>query len=235
MIALYRRLKIWFRILIGTELNYKNQLNVSMMWYGKTGAGFFVCEEYLSKDSIIYSFGVGEEVSFDMQLIDKFGCKVYAFDPTPKSIKYVNNLPLNDNFIFFPYGIYRTNGFLKFYLPENKNYVSGSSLNRWKYDEREIKPIEVPVKTFSTIVAELGHTKIDVLKMDIEGAEYEVIDDVLNSGINIKQILVEVHHRFPGVGVKKTQDFIDTLNREGYKIARISDSKEEYSFIKEYY
>ena len=34
--------------------------------------------------------------------------------------------------------------------------------------------------------------------MDIEGAEYDVIDDILNSNIRIHQILVELHHRFPG-------------------------------------
>jgi len=39
--------------------------------------------------------------------------------------------------------------------------------------------------------------------MDIEGAEYEVIDDLIASGIRPKQILVEFHHRFKNVGVKK--------------------------------
>jgi len=233
MKAIYRKLKILLRILFGTELNYKSQADIPMVWYGKTGAGFFVYEKDLSADSIVYSFGVGEEVSFDMELINKFGCKVYAFDPTPKSIRFVENLPPNDKFIFNPYGIYNTDGFIKFYLPEDENYVSGSSINRWRYNEKIFKPIDVPVKTFAAITKQLGHNKIDVLKMDIEGAEYDVIDGILNSGIDITQILVEVHHRFPDVGVNKTKDFVNKLNAHGYKIAKIADSKEEYSFIKE--
>ena len=41
---------------------------------------------------------------------------------------------------------------------------------------------------------ELGRDHIDVLKMDIEGSEYGVLEDVLY--LDIRQLLVEVHQRF---------------------------------------
>jgi hypothetical protein len=78
----------------------------------------------------------------------------------------------------------------------------------------------------------LGHTTIDVLKMDIEGAEYEVIEDIVSSRISINQILVEFHHRFPTIGIEKTKNAIKQLNKAGYKIFSISESGQEYSFIK---
>ena len=34
-------------------------------------------------------------------------------------------------------------------------------------------------------MGELGHDRIDLLKMDIEGAEYEVIRDVVESGVDV--------------------------------------------------
>ena len=40
-------------------------------------------------------------------------------------------------------------------------------------------------------------SRIDILKMDIEGAEYDVIDDIINSPVPIAQVLIEFHHRFP--------------------------------------
>ncbi|GIS18490.1 MAG: hypothetical protein CM15mP120_04060 [Pseudomonadota bacterium] len=41
---------------------------------------------------------------------------------------------------------------------------------------------------------DLGHDHLDVLKMDIEGAEYAVLDDMLQSNILPDQLLVEFHH-----------------------------------------
>mgnify|MGYP001380326887 FL=1 len=40
----------------------------------------------LNKNSIVYSGGVGEDMSFDLLLNDKYGCKMFLIDPTfPKS------------------------------------------------------------------------------------------------------------------------------------------------------
>jgi len=76
----------------------------------------------------------------------------------------------------------------------------------------------------------LGHNHIDVLKMDIEGAEYGVIADLLSCNIRVDQLLVEFHHRWPEVGVQKTKQAIRELNRAGYRIFHISQTGEEYSF-----
>ena len=41
------------------------------------------------------------------------------------------------------------------------------------------------------------------MKMDIDGAWYEVLDDLPASPIKPTQLLVEFHHRFPGIASKK--------------------------------
>lgn len=78
----------------------------------------------------------------------------------------------------------------------------------------------------------LGHSKIDVLKMDIEGAEYDVIDDIMYLDIPIKQICIEFHHRFDTIGVGKTIEAIEKLSKKGYRIFSYSKNFEELSFIK---
>ena len=50
--------------------------------------------------------------------------------------------------------------------------------------------------------------------------------------VDINQILIEFHHRFPSVSLNKTKEAIKKLNNKGYKIAAISDQYEEYTFIK---
>jgi hypothetical protein len=55
-----------------------------MRWFGTKYGGFYVYPDRLCQESIIYSFGVGEDVSFDLELIEKYNCHVFAFDPTQK-------------------------------------------------------------------------------------------------------------------------------------------------------
>ena len=54
-----------------------------------------------------------------------------------------------------------------------------------------VQAITVPVKTLGTTMRELGHDHIDLLKMDIEGAEYAVLDAMLASPLRPGQLLVD--------------------------------------------
>jgi hypothetical protein len=63
------------------------------------------------------------------------------------------------------------------------------------------------------------------------GAEYGVIADLIASRVDVRQLLVEFHHRWPEVGVKKTQDAIRDLNEAGFRIFDVSPVGSEYSFL----
>ena len=39
----------------------------------------------LNEDSVVYSAGVGEDVSFDMLLSDKYKCNILLIDPTKRA------------------------------------------------------------------------------------------------------------------------------------------------------
>src|SRR5712692_3232196 len=42
----------------------------------------------LSADSVCYSAGAGEDISFDCALIERFYCQVRVIDPTPRAITH---------------------------------------------------------------------------------------------------------------------------------------------------
>ena len=90
---------------------------------------------------------------------------------------------------------------------------------------------ELPVKRIQTFISELQHPRIDLVKVDIEGAEYVVIDDFIASGIFVKQLLVEFHHRWKEISVSKTKLAIRKLNAAGYRIFATSPTGEEYGFL----
>lgn len=214
------------------EQNNKKQKKVhEYEWYGNNYGGFYVCPRLLNQDSIVYSFGIGEDISFDKEIISRHGCKVYAFDPTPRSISWVKEQVLPKNFYFHDFGISSQTGSLDFYLPLSKDRVSGSVIKHLNVSNK----ITVRMKSLNDIANDLRHSNIDVLKMDIEGSEYGIlgdIDQILGKGLNIIQILVEFHDRFLDNNSMQSAQVIQILNRSGFKILAVSDSGNEMSFVK---
>jgi FkbM family methyltransferase len=199
-------------------------------WYGNSYGGFYVDPDLLNDNSVVYSFGIGTDISFDKEIIKRHQCHVYAFDPTPKSIRWVGAQPPLRGFHFFDYGISVKTGTASSHLPENKDYTSGSIVTHSGVNK--LDHITVAMKSFRDIVEDLGHRQIDLLKMDIEGAEYEVVRDILSSSVEVKQIVLEVHERFFKDGRRKSCQMIEELKDCGYQLFAVSDSWEELSFIK---
>lgn len=222
----YRRLKRAMHALRGEDLWQGAQIRCERMRLGEEGACWCVCPRGLSTSSVVYSMGVGEDISFDLALIGRFGLQVHAFDPTPRSIEWLQTQAVPPEFVFHAYGVANFDGNCAFLPPENPAHVSHTIVTR----ESSRPAIEVPVHRLETIMTMLGHNQIDLLKMDIEGAEYGVLADMLASQIPVHQLLVEFHHRWPEIGVERTAQAIRALNETGLRIFNVSTSGEEYSF-----
>ena len=226
MIKTLKKIKYFFEgKYISVNIN-----KISKQWFGNQYGGFYLAQNSIDKSSIVYSIGIGEDISFDEGIMDRYGCKVFAFDPTPKSVVWVKENVTTQNFVFSPIGVAKEKGSRKFYLPTNNNHVSGSI-----HDIKTINnsnSIDLRFDSLSNIMKDNNHLKLDLLKMDIEGAEYEVIDHIQKNNIDIKQILVEFHPHFEKDGKKKTKKAIEKLEKMVYSCFGLSNSLLEYSFIK---
>ena len=226
MINLFRKLKYVFQ----GKYIIVNQIKKNKQWAGNSYGGFYLVNDSLNDDSIVYSIGIGEDVSFDLDIIEKYSCKVFAFDPTPKSVNWVNKNFSNNNFNFYPIGISKEKSSRLFYLPKNDKHVSGS-LEKISTINQEMA-VKLDFDTLKNQMKKNNHHKIDLLKMDIEGSEYDVIDSIINDNIEVNQILVEFHPHLIQNGRKKTKNSIKKLESYGYKCFARSNSFLEYSFIK---
>lgn len=222
----YRRTKHAYRCAVGRAIRVPVVSGIPTRRYGSEYGGWDVYPNGIDCDAVIYSIGVGEDVSFDLSLIDALGVTVHAFDPTPRVVEWISSLKLPTSLVFHPYGIAEYDGTAEFFPPENKTFVSHSMI------QKAGKPgVKVPVRRLSTVMKELGHDKIDVLKMDIEGAEYAVIEDIFSEKVPIDQLLVEFHDRFKEVGIGKTRTAIEMLMTNGFVPIAIGESGDEYSFV----
>ncbi len=220
------------KVLIGRDFYQFRQVKRTCVTYGNRFVDWTFCPDYLDEHSVIYSFGVGEDVSFDLKLIEHYQLQVQGFDPSPRSIEWVAGQNLTDKFHFYPYGLAAIDGTITFSEPAGANIHSLKISDTEGSRDAGLKTHKLPVHRLPTIMQNLGHHHIDILKMDIEGAEYEVIEDILGASLPITQILIEFHHRFTNIGIGKTRKAISQLNTAGYRIFNVSASGEEISFIK---
>ena len=201
--------------------------NTSALYGGDHG--WVVDESLLNKESVIYSVGVGSNIDFDLELINSFGATVHAFDPTPRSIEWVKGQQLPKHFIFHQFGLSAENGHMDFFPPSKASSTHFSPIDRYGNTNNVVR---APVKDIDTIASELNHKEIDLLKMDIEGAEYEVIEALPKNRVAINQILIDFHHMYKGIPISKTVDAISALNNLGFELFNISQRTYEFSFRK---
>lgn len=182
---------------------------------GDKGFDWKFLKNTLNADSNIYGVGLGTNISFEQEIATHTGATVHCFDPTPQAAEYIIPLAKADpNIIFHPMGVFSLDGVVKFYRPTEKGLGSLSATNLTYSDIS----LEAPVKRLQTIMTHLGHSKIDYLKIDIEGAEHGVLQDMLFSGIEPDQIGVEFDMPTPPWIVEKT---IRWLLLAGYEVVEI--------------
>jgi FkbM family methyltransferase len=213
------------RYALGRAVPHHVQVHLRTERIGGPNSPWRVYPDVISSSSVVYSLGVGNEILFDLSLIEKYSLNVYAFDPTPDSIAWICHQKLPEQFHFINYGVMDYDGMAQFQQFDGVQFGT-----RISSSQKQI--VELKVFRLGTIMKNLNHTKIDLLKINIEGGEYAVIKDLIASMIDVKQIVVEFHHRFPGYSLEQTQQAVSSLNRAGYQIFYISDTDREYSFIK---
>ncbi len=174
------------------------------------GEGIWIIPtDYIHRNSICYCVGVGVNISLDIELARR-GAKVFCFDPTPRSIEYMRTLDYDhDRITFTPIGIWRENKQLKFYAPMNLEHANFSTRNIHGTSEYFI----ADCRRLIDVMKQLGHDHIDLLKLDIEGSWYEVLQDVIESKIPIKVLCVEFNSP---TSLVKSIRMINMLRQSGF-------------------
>jgi FkbM family methyltransferase len=229
---------------------------------GTTYGGFLYPRgiKNLGPDSIIYCIGAGEDISHDIELANLLGSKVYIFDPTPRAIDHVNYVkdvfdgkkqaiwdvrhgggdPMywdillrnridSERIILNPHGLHTEDCTLKFYKPTNQNNVSHSTMKGMKSDSY----IKVPVKSLKSIMNHYQHEKIDLLKIDVEGSECDILDNMLSEKIHPKYLSIDFDLGWWGERIsdkERCMETIEILKESGYNVFH-DDGLSDYSMV----
>ena len=225
-----RMVKRLGRLLTGRDVLYRYDAKPAKKFLGSGYGGWMVARDLLRSDSVVLSFGVGNDISFDLELIRRYGLQVHGFDPSPGVKDWIAKQILPPEYIFHAYGLGMSDGSVRFFAPEENHGMYSLSASHKYVGTREI---ELQVRTLKTIVDSLGLIKIDVLKIDIEGAEYDLIPWIVDFQVPIDQLLIEFHHRAGVAPLAATVDSVKQLQAAGYRLFHVSETSSEFSFIRD--
>lgn len=179
--------------------------------------GWTVPAALLDTDSVCYLAGVGEDITFDLGLIARFGCTVEAFDPVPQAAIHVSQAsPHEPRLRFHPVGLWSSDTSLRFSEPRAAGYVSRSATDMHTTGGGQ----ELPVRSVRSLMDELGHDRIDLLKISAEGAEYEILDHVLDEGLNVRVLCVEYAQPAPEPATPRRS--VEKLANAGFDVVAAS-------------
>ena len=75
--------------------------------------------------------------------------------------------------------------------------------------------VSAPVNTLSNFMQERQHEYLDVFKLDIEGAEYEVLEDLIEHDfLPFTQLLIEYHQRFLSPTLSESSKHNSSLRKD---------------------
>lgn len=194
---------------------------------GSKYGGKTILTSMLNSESIVISAGAGEDVSFELELETKIKCQLYILDPTPSAIEHFEKIlskgnkarkqdystgPKQEidsyatdqtefsNLHYLKKALWNSQTELKFYPPINDVRDGSFSLSSIQNNYHKNKDyIVVTSTTVPNLMNEKCISKLDLLKLDIEGAALEVLTETFLRNIHPAQIQVEFDEmHFPG-------------------------------------
>lgn len=182
---------------------------------GSAYGGWWVPGWIISPGALAYSAGVGEDTSFDVELAAR-GVQVVCFDPTPRAVAHVASHVPEGTLEFEPIGWWDQDCDLQFFVPRDPAHVSHSAVNLQRTSDFFMASAERP----TSVRRRRGEPVPDLVKMDIEGAEYRVLPAMISDGFLPRVLCVEFNQPVP---LRLPRARLRELRAVGYTVESVED------------
>ena len=158
-------------------------------WFDIDGDTTLRLEYPLNEKSVVFDLG-GYKGQWASDIFSKYCCNVYVFEPVRAFYETLERrFQHNRKIKTFPFGL----------AEENKRVVLGVDKDRSSMfkgrDEGEV----IALHSFKEFVDTHQIRNVDLIKINIEGAEYDLLDSIIEEGLQtrISNIQVQFHDFVP--------------------------------------
>jgi FkbM family methyltransferase len=178
---------------------------------GSSYGGWLIPDGQVGPDWVCYCVGAGGDVSFDLDLIDRYEATVRAIDPVSDYIDAaIVQAGDEPRFSAYRAAIATSDGPIRLQVTHDADSLSVSPAGL--YESHTF--IDAPGRTLPSLMAELGDERIDLLKLDVEGGEYELLATLDLRALGVKIFATQLHHTGT---VGDARALIARLRDDGYE------------------
>ncbi len=186
----------------------------------------FVYAPDLSSASVVIDGGCSYQADFSIYLMRRHGVRAFGVDPTRKHGHALRELETQypGRFVHVPCAIAAADGDLTF--TESQTNESGSLLqDHVNVMQDRTTSYHVKALTLGSLLEHISVDAVDILKLDLEGAEYELLDGTTAEQLKpFKQVFVEFHHHAVSrFGEADTQRIVRRLSNFGLNAFSLDD------------
>jgi FkbM family methyltransferase len=192
---------------------------------GTRYGGWWLYAPAIAAEPLLIDCGLGRDISFPRAFLERFGGRVIGLDPNPVALEYCRKhcppqMEVRGEALWSEAGRE-----LSFHmprsaelLPKGADGVSGSLLASHGYAGDET--LAVTTTSLTEVLQRAGRAECDMLKLDIEGAEYAVLDALCANGQikRARQLAVEFHHGWTDRTLQDTEKCVAQLAAHGFEL-----------------
>ncbi|HXB64360.1 MAG TPA: FkbM family methyltransferase [Solirubrobacteraceae bacterium] len=180
--------------------------------FGSAYGGWMVPTALIQPGWICYCVGAGNDISFDLELIERFDVRVQSMEPVEQYVEEARHTTSGEpRFAIYRAALASHDGPIRMQRTHNPAGLALSSAELFETKQF----VEVPGRSLVSLARELGHPRIDLLKFDVEGAEYELVSQLPLDALQVKALAFQVHHNRPP---REALRLIELLDQQGFEL-----------------
>ncbi|MTD43682.1 FkbM family methyltransferase [Conexibacter sp. W3-3-2] len=177
--------------------------------WGNDYGGWVVPADEIDDDWICVCAGAGSDVSFESEILRRTGARVVSIDPFAVFAEQARNrVGESHRYSFRVAALTATDGPVT--MTGRQDSVAGSVS---AHGLHQGETFEIEGLTLPSLLAELEAPQAQLLKLDIEGSEYEVLGNADLAALGVRVLCVELHHTN---GVRAGRALLRQLEAQGF-------------------
>lgn len=174
--------------------------------------------QILRKDSVFIDIGTNKGIYlYQAEKVVKTG-KIYGFEPNKSLVNYIK--PLFPKAEIYPFAVSSKSGTAVLNIPKRGNGLQDTRASLEAMGE-DVEKVEIQMVALDEFAKEKQWAKIDVVKIDVEGHEFDSVKGCSSILENIKPIfIIEIELRHAHYPINEIFDFIINFGYEVFYFDR---------------
>ena len=163
-------------------------LLIAKQWFADRGDQTLRLDYKLNSSSVVFDVG-GYIGDYAEDIFQKFGCHIFVFEPVLGFFSQcVERFKENPLISCLNYGLSSKSGWFEIVLNDNQSSFKKTDLSGIRQ--------KAEIRSISEVISMLGIDHIDLIKINIEGGEFDLLPAIIDSGLieRIRYIQVQFHN-----------------------------------------